>query len=148
MLDGLEERAHDAARGLHQKVVHEKLTAKAWLPIRYIVTMAFVCLGWLVFRSDSLTAAWGYFRNMFSVGAGAVDDTFRYYFGNYVVYLVAAAVFALPVAPWLRRKVDALPKAMRVVCNVVYATGLVALFLVSVAFIVKGSYNPFIYFNF
>jgi len=125
-----------------------KLRGKAWLPVRYIVTMAFVCLGWLVFRAENLSAAWDYLRNMFGAGAAAAGDTFLYYIDNYIVYLVAAVVFSLPAAPWLRKKIDALPKAPRTVCDVLYTVGLIALFLVSVSFVVKGSYNPFIYFNF
>ena len=128
--------------------IHEKLRGKAWLPLRYLVTMAFVCLGWLVFRADSLTAAWAYLRNMIGVGTSAVNDTFWYYIDNYLVYLIAAAVFALPVAPWLRRKVDALSKVPKTICDAAYTIGLIALFLVAIASIVKGSYNPFIYFNF
>ena len=128
--------------------IPNRLKHKAWLPVKYVVTMAFVCLGWLVFRADSLPAAADYFRNMFCVGTAAVDDTFWYYVDNYLVYLIAAAVLALPVAPWLRNKVDALQKTPRAVCNTVYAAGLIVLFLVAIAFVVKGSYNPFIYFNF
>ncbi len=128
--------------------IPQKLRGKAWLPARYLVTMLFVCLGWLVFRADSLSAAGDYFRNMLCIGTTVFDDTFRYYFDNYVVYLIAAAVLALPVAPMLRKKVDAMPKTPKAVCDALYTVGLIALFLVSVACIVKGSYNPFIYFNF
>ncbi len=126
----------------------QKLSAKGWKPVKYLVTMLFVCLGWLVFRAESLGAAADYFKNMLSVGTVTLDDTFWYYIDNYLVYLIAAAIFALPVAPLVRRKVTALPKFARTVCDCVYAVGLFALFLVAVASIVKNSYNPFIYFNF
>ena len=128
--------------------IPEKLQSKAWLPLRYVVTMAFVCFGWLVFRAESLSAAADYFRNMLCVGTTAVDETFWYYIGNYSAFLIAAAVFALPVAPQLRKKVDALRGTPRAICDAVYTVGLIALFAASVAFVVKGSYNPFIYFNF
>ena len=133
----------------------EKLTGfakgkgkKALLPVRYIYTMIFVCLGWLVFRAESITAAWDYFRNLLGIGSAAIDDTFWYYIDNYLVFLIAAAVFAVPVAPWLRKKIDALSKAPKAVCDVLYTVCVFALFLVAISYIVKGSYNPFIYFNF
>ena len=126
----------------------KKLQGKGWLPVKYIYTMAFVCLGWLVFRADSITAAWAYLRNMLGMGTSVLDDSFWYYFDNYVVFLIAAAGLAVPLAPWLRKKIDALPKAPRTVCNAVYTVGLLSLFLVGISYIVKGSYNPFIYFNF
>ena len=127
--------------------IHQKLRGRAWLPVRYLITMACVCLGWLVFRAESLTAAWDYLRSMFGAGT-AFDETFRYYIGNYFAYLIAAAVLALPIAPRLRKKVDALQGAPKAVCNAVYAVGLLALFAAAVSMIVKDSYNPFIYFNF
>ena len=133
----------------------EKLTGfakhnggKVRLVLRYVYTMAFVCLGWLVFRAENMTAAWDYLRNMLGVGTAALDDTFWYYIDNYLVYLIAAAVFALPVAPRLRKAVDALHGVKKTVCDVLYTVGIFALFLVAIACIVKGSYNPFIYFNF
>ena len=116
--------------------------------LRYVYTMVFVCLGWLVFRAESMTAAWEYLRNMLGIGTAALDDTFWYYIDNYVVFVIAAAVFALPIAPWLRKKIDALPSSPKAACNVLYTVGIFALFLVAISYIVKGSYNPFIYFNF
>ena len=128
--------------------VEKKLKSKAWLPLKYIYTMAFVCLGWLVFRAESLGDALAYFKTMLGIGTTIVDDTFLFYADNYLVLLLAAAVFAVPVAPWLRKKTDSLSKAPKAVCDVAYTVMLFALFLVAVAYIVKGSYNPFIYFNF
>lgn len=128
--------------------VEKKLKSKAWLPLKYIYTMVFVCLGWLVFRAESLSDALAYFKTMLGIGTTMVDDTFLFYTDNYLVLLLAAAVFAVPVAPWLRKKTDRLSKAPKTVCDVAYTVMLLALFLVSISYIVKGSYNPFIYFNF
>ena len=128
--------------------VEKKLKSKAWLPLKYIYTMVFVCLGWLVFRAESLGDALAYFKTMLGIGTTTVDDTFVFYVTNYLVLLLAAAVFAVPVAPWLRKRTDRLSKAPKTVCDVAYTVMLFALFLVSISYIVKGSYNPFIYFNF
>ena len=128
--------------------VEKKLKSKAWLPLKYIYTMVFVCLGWLVFRAESLSDALAYFKTMLGIGTTMVDDTFVFYVTNYLVLLLAAAVFAVPVAPWLRKRTDRLSKAPKTVCDVAYTVMLFALFLVSISYIVKGSYNPFIYFNF
>lgn len=128
--------------------VEKKLKSKAWLPLKYIYTMVFVCLGWLVFRAESLSDALAYFKTMLGIGTTTVDDTFVFYVTNYLVLLLAAAVFAVPVAPWLRKRTDRLSKAPKTVCDVAYTVMLFALFLVSISYIVKGSYNPFIYFNF
>ena len=59
--------------------------------------------------------------------------------------LLAGLVFAAPVAPRLR---DWLVRRDWPMVDLLYALGAAAVFLVSAAFIIKGTYNPFIYFNF
>ena len=62
--------------------------------------------------------------------------------------VLKSTIVALPVAPWLRRKVEALPEKARTVCEAIQTVGLFLLFLVAISFVVKNTYNPFIYFNF
>ena len=53
---------------------------------------------------------------------------------------------AAPFAPWLRQKVRA--AELPALWNGLYVAALLALFVVVVVFLAKGTYNPFIYFNF
>ena len=128
--------------------MEKKLSSKAFIPIRYIYTMFFVIMGWMIFRAVDITAAFKYFKSLFGIGVSAVDDTFRYYAGNYAVLLAASALFSVPIAPKLREKIFTLPKAPATACNVLYTIAVMTMFVVAFSFIVKGSYNPFIYFNF
>ena len=56
-----------------------------------------------------------------------------------------AVVFSAPVAPKLRAWAN---KRGWVALDLVYALLIAGVFLVSACFIIKGTYNPFIYFNF
>ena len=69
-------------------------------------------------------------------------------------YLIAAVLFALPLAPYVNRKLDAMRVGHRAgritaaVCDTLYPLALCSLLLVCISYLLKGTYNPFIYFNF
>jgi len=80
-------------------------------------------------------------------GSSLTDDMFFGYFRDKAVIFIFALIFSMPLA----KKVNELCRkntALATVQSVVYPFVIFALFLASSAYIVKGSYNPFIYFNF
>ena len=109
---------------------------------KYLYTMLFVMLGWVLFRADSLQQAWIYIKTMFGFIPGAVfcDYLAPFYIINYKFYFAACILCAVPLAPWLAKRFPRLAN----VRLLFYAGAL----LVALASIVKGAYNPFIYFNF
>ena len=112
--------------------------------LKYIYTMFFVVMGWILFRADDLPMAAHYIGACFGAGGGPVfDSSFIEYARQNISYLAAGILFSTPFAPWAAKKIR--PTA---VTDLLYAACLGALFLASISFLVKGSYNPFIYFNF
>lgn len=112
---------------------------------RVLPTFLLVNFGWVLFRADSLSAAAAYLGTMLGFGAndlwcagasGVLRD-------NLVIFL-CAALFSAPVARWLSEH-----KAARSAAGaLLYAAGLAALTVTAFAYLAKGTYNPFIYFNF
>ena len=76
-------------------------------------------------------------------GTPAIDDSFLEYARQYVFYIGTGMLFSTPVAKWVRDHVKA-----SFITDLLYMICLSALFIASISFLVKGSYNPFIYFNF
>ncbi|MBQ9922435.1 MAG: MBOAT family protein [Clostridia bacterium] len=114
--------------------------------ISHIATLFLVLIGWVVFRVESLGAFGEYLKAMFA-GSSLTDDMFFGYFRDKAVIFIFALIFSMPLA----KKVNELCRkntALATVQSVVYPFVIFALFLASSAYIVKGSYNPFIYFNF
>ena len=102
-------------------------------------------LGAVFFRAVNIGAAADYLGAMFGLGAGLWSaETGLYLVENWTVLLLGA-VCAAPVGPALRRWADGRRNpALDLLCALLAA----AVFLVCAAFIIKGTYNPFIYFNF
>lgn len=112
--------------------------------LKHIYTMFFVIMGWVVFRAANMHEAIEYYQVMFGIGnVPFIDGMFIEYIRQYAVYIGTGILFSMPVGKLVRKKLQ-----NNWFTEIVYMAGLIVLFMVSVSFIVKGSYNPFIYFNF
>ena len=112
--------------------------------IKRIYVLFFIIMGWILFRADDLPAAAAYYKCCFGVSGGPLTDSnFIEYIRQYSVYLAAGILFSMPVAKWVRDHTK-----RTVAGDLLYSACLAALFIASISFLVKGSYNPFIYFNF
>ena len=110
-----------------------------WL--RHAYTLLVVFAGWGIFAMEDLSVCGGYFRVCFGGGAlwSAVDG---YYLRTYAVLLVRLTVGSANTvkAVWER-----LPeRAREALAPVLMLAGLV----LCTAYLVDGSYNPFLYFRF
>ncbi|MBR3819594.1 MAG: MBOAT family protein [Clostridia bacterium] len=128
-------------------LVVEKLTGlhntKKAKPIRYIYTIFFVIMGWVIFRSESVGNAVNYIASMLGLSGTIVDNSALFYLKENIICFILATVCSTPVIKHLNEKYLA-NKIGEIVVSVILAL----VFLVSVIYIVKGTYNPFIYFNF
>ena len=112
--------------------------------IKHIYTMFFVILGWVIFRSSNITEAFSYMGKMFGVRASGIFDA--YFYLNIVenlIFIIVATIFSAPIYKIINKKV----KENKFIAPI-YVIGMLILFIVAISYILKGAYNPFIYFNF
>ena len=127
----------------------EELKIPGW--IKWLYTMFIVNLGWTMFRSPDLVSAGKYIKSMFGVETWHFwSDTVWMYLKEYGVFFVAAVIFSIPVGKRCNKLIveKKLGGGVTAVINVIYPVLMLGIFLVGVTYLVKGSYNPFIYFNF
>ncbi len=103
-------------------------------------TFLLVVLGFVLFNADGLAGARSDFSGLFGLkGLPWVTPETLYVLRGFAVPLLIALVGATPLpARWIRNRIDRLPLAL--------LTAL--LLLLSTAFLVDGSFNPFLYFRF
>ena len=120
---------------------------RVWM---HLYTMLVVMFGWVLFRARDLYQAGCYYSNLFGLsGNGFLSDTTGFLLREYGVWLVLSIVLCLPVAQQcntllVQGKMGRLGK----IVNLLYPAAMLGLFLLCLAYLVRGSYNPFIYFNF
>lgn len=111
----------------------------------HIYTMLLVIVGWVVFRASDISSAWSYLKDMFGFGALPIyDDTTVFYLSNYSFFLLLGIVCCFPIIRTLKKKINTDKIGYIVISGIV----LILMFLISVTYTIKGTYNPFIYFNF
>lgn len=128
----------------------EKLTGiqnksgKALNVFKWLYTILFVVIGWVIFRSDTISDALVYLKSMFGLNGNVFSDVmFTGWLAQYIILLVIGAVICTPVFRVLSEKTK-----NSTAVGVIKGVGLLGLFILSVASLLGDSYNPFIYFNF
>ena len=120
-------------------------TGSPWfIAFQILRTMILVLLGYVLFRSTTISRAVSYFGAMFGLtGNAAADQTVLEALKNHASALVLCAVASTPVLGWLQTKLGAFGAS-----DTVKNALCLLLLLLSAAYIVSSSYNPFIYFAF
>jgi alginate O-acetyltransferase complex protein AlgI len=126
--------------------------------LRHGYALVVVMAGWVLFRADTFGHAITFLANMAGVSSGAPygQKVARYWSHELACVLILGVIFALPTWSGLRRNAGDLQRRLPAAWQpAAQAAGLglqlvlvVALLLVSAAWLAGGTYNPFIYFRF
>ena len=129
-------------------IIAEKLTGfeKRNIPavIGRIYTLLVVNFLWVLFRADNLSAGTGMLKTMLGVsGTGLWDNTATFYLAENWSVLILALIVSVPLVEKLKKN-----SAVAAAAEILRPFFVMLILLLSVSFMVKGAYNPFIYFNF
>lgn len=126
-----------------EKFVLRRLLGRLPDVIRHLYTLFFVVVGWVIFACDDLGLLGSYLKAMFGIGVPGGNALALYEWDVQApflaILLIAATTIPARIAKQLTREDQRSPLLM------VYTVGLLVL---SLAFLVSGSYNPFLYFRF
>ncbi len=112
--------------------------------LRWLYTGFFVTIGWIVFRSETISDAFTYIKAVFGLNGNPFSDKlFAGWLSQNVILLLIGAFLCTPAIKILSEK-----WRDNRVAQVASVIGLCCLFVLSIASILSSSYNPFIYFNF
>lgn len=114
--------------------------------VQILYTFIIVMIGWVMFFCTSLKDLGVYLGNMIGIGGhGFIDSTGLYYLFTNLILIVICFIACGPTA-WKKIQKCALKagKARQVVATIAY----IAIFILSLAYLVNATYNPFLYFRF
>ena len=122
----------------------EKLLLQKWLEkipsvFRHLYVSVLILVSWAIFALEDLAQLGTYLRTMFGfAGAALADGQTLYYLRSFLPIMLVAAVGSTPLVAGKWRKVPAWLQSLVLVIGLVICT----------AYLVAGTYNPFLYFNF
>ena len=105
--------------------------------ISHIYTIFFILVGWVLFAVIDLNKIINFLKKMFIFNAG---NEWIYYLRNYIIIYTIAIIFS---TSFLKKIYNKFVKS-----NIVDTIILITIFLLSIAYLVDSSYNPFLYFRF
>ena len=115
---------------------------------RVIITFVIVMIGWVMFRADTIGYAVQYVGAMFGAN-GNLPTLFVN--SQFVFTLIVAALFsffglAFPI--FYSKLTTTLNSKLTTLNYILFGLIIIVLLILSASFILKGSFNPFIYFRF
>ena len=111
--------------------------------VGHLYTMALVLISWAIFAIEDFGHLVAYLKVMLGMGGvPLVNGSFVYYLTSYLPILCAAAVASTPVGVKVFHRLPG--KTKEIVGVLLVLAGLV----VCTAYLVDGTYNPFLYFRF
>jgi alginate O-acetyltransferase complex protein AlgI len=126
----------------------EKFVLKSWLEkapafLRHLYTMIFVVLGWALFACEDMGRLGGLLKAMFGVGVPLGNGLAMYEWEIYLPFLLLLAFASTGLPKKIGRDLTKESQRMPLLCGYT-----LLLFVLSTAYLVSGSYNPFLYFRF
>ena len=94
-------------------------------------------IGWTLFAITDFNGICEYLSKLFLYSNG---EEWIYYLRNYGVSLIIAIIFSLPLVSMFYKKIDNFKWIKTII--------LMGIFIISVAYLVDATYNPFLYFRF
>ncbi|WP_291648097.1 MBOAT family O-acyltransferase [Clostridium sp.] len=108
---------------------------KKYVIFSHLYTIFFLIIGWCIFAITDITTLGIYIKKMF--GMDFRSDWF-YYVRNYFIVIILCIISSTPIILKIYNKMN----------KVIRSIVIVLLFIISVAYLVDSSYNPFLYFRF
>ncbi len=123
--------------------------------LSHIYTIVLVWVGWAIFAFDNMAKGAEYLKAMFGLaGAGFVNTETLYLLFSYAVLLLVLLFAATPYPKQLVLKLQAVladrkhPRVGMGVQAVLQIAFVAFVFIISTAYLVDATYNPFLYFRF
>jgi len=133
---------------LLEKLVYGKALSKAPAPIAHFYTMLIFILSLIILDSFTLSDAMMRIGGLFGIGGYSLyGDISLYYLRSYAVLIIIGIIGSTPLPKRLIERIKSVPSGNKAIKWVTPLFVIVILILVT-AYLVDGSFNPFIYFRF
>lgn len=129
---------------IFEKLFLLKILEKLPVIIRRIYTLSLVLISWVIFSFEEVDLIIEYIKRLLGMGGNLLDDTTIYLFYTNIILIIILSIASTDIPKRLYDKV-------KLKWNKVYILediALTILLILSIAYLVDMTYNPFLYFRF
>ena len=137
-------------------LILEKLWILKWLDkcpalVGHLYSLILIVLGWVIFALTDFGQMREYMQVMFGGAAAFIDGDFKYLAWSRIWVLIACTIGSTPLVKLVCGRIAGTLSGVKngeVILGVLETVVLLSILALSIAFLVSGSYNPFLYFRF
>lgn len=131
---------------IFEKYIYGRGLAKLPKVFQYIYSIIVTLFGWLIFSSNSIAELANNFQSMFGMFGNTFANTDTlYFFKTNIILLIICGFCSTPVVMKVFNKIASKKGiGFNIICVLCYTI----IFILSIAYLVNATYNPFLYFRF
>ena len=137
-------------------LILEKLWILKWLDkcpafVCHLYSLILIVLGWVIFALTDFGQMREYLQVMFGGASAFIDGDFKYLAWSRIWVLIACTIGSTPLVKLVCGRIAGTLSGVKngeVIVGVLETVVLLGILALSIAFLVSGSYNPFLYFRF
>ena len=133
---------------LIEKVFLLKVLDKTPKIINRIYVLFIVLISFIIFSNENLNICAEYIKGLFVSSNGLITNVSKYYLNSYLVMFIIGIIGSTPLMKNIVLKIKNKNERLKSIVNVLEIVTVMVLFVVSVSYIIDGSFNPFLYFRF
>ena len=126
----------------------QNILSKLPVLIQHIYAKFFIIISFVIFNNENIKDLWSSLYNMFNFrGLDLYNDFSTYYLKSYTVLLIVSVIGATPILKNIIQKINKNVTGQKVISIINPILNIVLLVVVT-AYLIDGSFNPFLYFRF
>ncbi len=132
-----------------EKLILSKLLKKLPAIINHLYALIFILFSWVIFAFESVEGGIQYFKAMFGItSSGIIDNQGIYLLYTNIILFLILFIGSTDYPSRAANKVFTKYFKGNLMPAAIECTVLIIIFTLSIAYLVDGSYNPFLYFRF
>ena len=131
-----------------EKVFLQKYLNKTINIVKHAYTLFIVFVGFIIFNSENMNAVLVDLKSIFGFGGlpfNSIETV--YYFNSYLIIIIIGIIGTTPILKNIVNRLSNNEKTSKII-NVLEPIYLLILLIISTAYLIDSSFNPFIYFRF
>ncbi|NLC48008.1 MAG: MBOAT family protein [Tenericutes bacterium] len=115
--------------------------------INHIYVMFLVIISFTIFNGESLIEVFNNLKLMFSFNGNLYTLESIYYLKSFSIILIISVISSTPIIKNIINKInDKYNKS--IIINIIFIVGIMILFIITTAYLIDSTFNPFLYFRF
>ena len=132
-----------------ERYILNKVLYKLPNVLKHIYALILILIGWLIFTSNDIVYLNDYLKSLLCINVPFINNyTIELILSNLSIIIIGS-ILSTPIYKVLSNKINNINnKVLKVVINILITLSIIILFIITLAYLVSNSYNPFLYFRF